>query len=96
MQCYLKEVENEKETLMASNNSLAEFNLTKEPELVEGREKIETLSQEGEELSKRVKELSEEFRKFFFVTIKVIVQCRSLHVQYSIQILQEKRRAICH
>lgn len=67
LQCYLKEVENDKETLMASNNSLAEFNLAKEPELVEGREKIEALSSEGEELSKRVKELSEELSKCLLV-----------------------------
>lgn len=65
LQCYLKEVENDKETLMASNNSLAEFNLAKEPELVEGRERLEERSKEGEELSKRVKELSEELSKFF-------------------------------
>lgn len=56
-------MENDKETLMASNNSLAEFNLAKEPELVEGRERIEALSKQGEELSARVKELQEEWSK---------------------------------
>lgn len=59
-------MENEKETLMASNNSLAEFNLTREPELVEGRERVEALSKEGEELSKRVKDLSEQFSESRF------------------------------
>ncbi|KAJ8931356.1 hypothetical protein NQ314_015765 [Rhamnusium bicolor] len=39
-QSYLKEIEQEKENLLATNNSMAEFNLSKEPELVEGREKI--------------------------------------------------------
>lgn len=51
---------------MASNNSLAEFNLTKEPELVEGREKVKALSKQGEELSQRVKELAEELRECFW------------------------------
>lgn len=64
----MKEIENDKETLMASNNSLAEFNLAKEPELVEGREKIEALSRQGEELSQRVKELSEELRECFVLS----------------------------
>lgn len=55
-QSYLKEIENEKENLIASNNSMAEFNLSKEPELVEGREKIQELSEIGEELTKSVEE----------------------------------------
>lgn len=55
-QSYLKEIENEKENLMASNNSMAEFNLSKEPELVEGREKIEEQSEVGELLTKTVEE----------------------------------------
>lgn len=41
---------------MASNNSLAEFNLSKEPELVEGREKIKELSEIGEQLTQTVEE----------------------------------------
>lgn len=35
---------------------MAEFNLSKEPELVEGREKIQELSETGEELTKSVEE----------------------------------------
>lgn len=52
----MKEIENEKENLMASDNSMAEFNLSKEPELTEGREKIKELSEIGEELTKTVEE----------------------------------------
>lgn len=70
-QHYLKEVENEKDTLMASNDSLAEHNLTKEPELVEGRERIERMSKEGEELSKRVRELAEELSKLDEILMSV-------------------------
>nr|CAI5837935.1 unnamed protein product [Callosobruchus analis] len=55
-QSYLKEIENEKENIMASNHSVAEYNLSKEPELVELREKVQELSKQGEELSKSVEE----------------------------------------
>lgn len=36
--------------LMASNRSLAEFNLNKKPILEQGKEKIQNLSEEGENL----------------------------------------------
>lgn len=55
-QTYLKEIQNEKETVIATNESMAEMNLTKEPELAEKREKLRMTSVEGEELSKRVEE----------------------------------------
>lgn len=45
---------------MASNNSMAEFNLSKEPELVEGREKLQQLSEEGEQLTKSIEEKTKE------------------------------------
>jgi hypothetical protein len=35
---------------------LAEENLSREPELVEGREKLQQLSEEAEQLSKQVEE----------------------------------------
>ena len=35
---------------MASNRSLAEFNLTKEPQLVEGKRRLQELSEEGASL----------------------------------------------
>ncbi|KAK9872010.1 hypothetical protein WA026_015256 [Henosepilachna vigintioctopunctata] len=55
-QIYLKELQNEKETVMATNESLAEINLAREPELIEGREKLLAKSAEGEAISKKVEE----------------------------------------
>lgn len=49
---------------MVSNTSLAEHNLAREPELVEGREKVEALSKEGEELTKQVEEKMQTLRKY--------------------------------
>lgn len=55
--------------LLVSITSLSEFNIMKEPTLVEGREKIEERSSEGEELSLRVQEKMEEYRKkLVFIT----------------------------
>ncbi|KAF5306558.1 hypothetical protein FQR65_LT07285 [Abscondita terminalis] len=61
-QNYLKDIENEKETLLASNTSLSEFNLAREPALVEGRERIVQLSSQGEEISKNVEQKLQEIR----------------------------------
>lgn len=49
--------------MLASNSSLAEFNLAREPQLVEGRQRIEELSVQGEELSKSVEEKMKEISK---------------------------------
>lgn len=59
-QSYIQDIENEKERTIASNNELAEQNLSKEPELAERREKLHNTSVEGEELTKLVKEKTEE------------------------------------
>lgn len=40
---------------------MAEFNLNREPELVEGRDRLQQLSEEGEQLSKTVEEKMKEF-----------------------------------
>ncbi|RZB39986.1 Mod r and/or APG6 domain containing protein [Asbolus verrucosus] len=61
-QSYLKEIQDEKENLLASNSSLAEANLSREPELVEGREKLQELSEEAEILSKKVEEKVKELK----------------------------------
>nr|CAD7609087.1 unnamed protein product [Timema genevievae] len=50
-----KELETEKEMLMASNRSLAEFNLSKEPLLRNGKMQLKDLSQEGEKLYQKQK-----------------------------------------
>ncbi|KAK5638321.1 hypothetical protein RI129_012616 [Pyrocoelia pectoralis] len=62
-QSYVKDIENEKETLLATNSSLSEFNLTREPTLIEGRERVEELSVRGEELYKNVEEKMKEIRE---------------------------------
>ncbi|XP_063218256.1 vacuolar protein sorting-associated protein 37B [Bacillus rossius redtenbacheri] len=45
-----KELETEKEMLMASNRSLAEFNLSREPRLSSGKQRLQELGARGEEL----------------------------------------------
>ncbi|KAF5287038.1 hypothetical protein FQA39_LY16152 [Lamprigera yunnana] len=62
-QNYLKDIENEKDTMLASNSSLSEFNLSREPVLIEGRERIEQLSHQGEELSQSVEQKFKEIRE---------------------------------
>lgn len=57
-------MEQEKQSILESNNELAEANLTREPDLVEKREKFAETSQEGEELSKRVEEKHKELSEF--------------------------------
>lgn len=50
-----KDLETEKEMLMASNRSLAEFNLSKQPELEETKHLLKELSEKGNELCTAVK-----------------------------------------
>ncbi|KAK2586080.1 hypothetical protein KPH14_008368 [Odynerus spinipes] len=57
-----KELETEKEMLMASNRSLAEFNLSKQPELEEGKQVLKELSEKGRQLCCSVKEKLNEMR----------------------------------
>nr|XP_022905484.1 vacuolar protein sorting-associated protein 37B [Onthophagus taurus] len=62
-QTYLKDISLEKETIIEQNRVLAEGNLAKEPQLVEGRQYVEKLSADGEELSNRVKEKYNQMRQ---------------------------------
>lgn len=55
-QSYLKEIQREKESLLASNKELAEANINREPALIEGREKLQELSEQAETLYKEVDE----------------------------------------
>lgn len=57
----MKDWEAEKEMLIASNRSLAEFNLNKEPELESLKSQVEEKSQSGEQLCSRIQELLEEY-----------------------------------
>ena len=51
-----KELETEKEMLMASNRSLAEYNLAKQPELEEGKKELQELGEKGSELCTTVQD----------------------------------------
>lgn len=48
---------------MASNKSLAEFNLSKQPELEEGKQILKNLSEQANQLCINVKEKLNETRK---------------------------------
>lgn len=86
----MKEIEQEKETLMASNNSMAEFNLSKEPELVEGREKLQELSEEGELLTKNIEEKIKELSKQSYVLFVSLRDCMYLILLSFFKILYVK------
>ncbi|XP_050302229.1 vacuolar protein sorting-associated protein 37B [Anthonomus grandis grandis] len=60
---YLKEIEEEKDNIIAQNNSMAESNLSREPELVEGREKLNSQYEEITRLTKVVDEKAAELRQ---------------------------------
>jgi ESCRT-I complex subunit VPS37 len=49
--------------LMASNRSLAEFNLTKEPHLAEGKQHLQELSETGAALCQRIESKVSELSK---------------------------------
>lgn len=49
--------------LMASNRSLAEFNLSKQPELEDGKQVLKELSEQANQLCTKVKEKLDEMRK---------------------------------
>lgn len=58
-----KEIETEKEMLMASNRSLAEFNLAREPQLSSGKQRIQELSEDGERIYNSVEAKSKELMR---------------------------------
>ncbi|XP_076245810.1 vacuolar protein sorting 37B [Calliopsis andreniformis] len=58
-----KDLETEKEMLMVSNRSLAEFNLSKQPELQDGKQMIKELSETGNRLCISVKEKLDELKE---------------------------------
>lgn len=59
----IKDLEAEKEVLMASNRSLAEFNLTKEPQLAEGKQHLQELSETGAALCQRIESKVSELKQ---------------------------------
>ena len=58
-----KDLETEKEVLMASNRSLAEFNLSKQPELQEDKQMLKELTEKGSRLCTAVKEKLDELKE---------------------------------
>ncbi|XP_043520667.1 vacuolar protein sorting-associated protein 37B-like [Frieseomelitta varia] len=57
-----KNLETEKELLMASNTSLAEFNLAKQPKLQDRKQMLKELSEKGSKLCISVKEKLDEIK----------------------------------
>ncbi|XP_051160640.1 vacuolar protein sorting-associated protein 37B [Leptopilina boulardi] len=58
-----KEYETEKEMLMASNRSLAEYNLARQPELEEGKQELRELSEKGSLLCTSINEKLDEIKE---------------------------------
>ncbi|XP_043268346.1 vacuolar protein sorting-associated protein 37B-like [Venturia canescens] len=73
-----KDLETEKEMLMASNRSLAEFNLAKQPELEEGKKELKELGEQGSELCISVQKKLEELKE----------KSGSMSVDHALELLQ--------
>ncbi|CAK1590305.1 unnamed protein product [Parnassius mnemosyne] len=58
----VKDWETEKEMMIASNRSLAEFNLAREPELEELKSEVQQKSEAGEQLCNHIQELLDEYK----------------------------------
>lgn len=71
-QNQFKNLETEKEMLMASNRSLAEFNLSKQPELEEGKQILKELSEQANQLCTSVRNKLDEMRKLLFICVMTI------------------------
>jgi len=57
--------------LIVSNQSLAEFNLTKEPDLVSGKERLCEMYEEAEKLYKSVTEKVNTLSKYNYLNTKI-------------------------
>ncbi|XP_030040122.2 vacuolar protein sorting-associated protein 37B [Manduca sexta] len=58
----VKDWETEREMIIASNRSLAEFNLGKEPEMDQLKAEVQEKSEMGEQLCTRIQELLDEYK----------------------------------
>ncbi|KPI98898.1 Vacuolar protein sorting-associated protein 37B [Papilio xuthus] len=58
----VKDWETEKEMMIASNRSLAEFNLSQEPELEKLKSQVQQKSELGEQLCNHIQELLDEYK----------------------------------
>lgn len=73
----MKDIETEKEMVMASNRSLAEFNLGKEPALNIKKQEIQKLSEEGEQRFNSIEAKSKGMCKFNLNELKCIfINCK--------------------
>ncbi|XP_066251882.1 vacuolar protein sorting-associated protein 37B [Euwallacea similis] len=59
----IKELEERKESILAENKSIAEFNLSREPDLTEGRSRLQLLYEEIEKFTKSIDEKTSELRQ---------------------------------
>jgi hypothetical protein len=67
LSCFLfqnKSHDSEKELLLASNRSLADFNLTYEPKLREGKERFLNLTERAQQLCNSIQSKTAELGKF--------------------------------
>lgn len=62
-----KDLETEKEMLIASNRSLAEFNLSQEPDLEERKRQLLESSERGEKLCQNVEKIYSELSKSNYI-----------------------------
>ncbi|PSN44412.1 hypothetical protein C0J52_05740 [Blattella germanica] len=90
----IKDLEAEKEILMASNKSLAEFNLAKEPQLAEGKQRLQELSEEGAALchsiESKVSQLKENSGDMSLETSLALLQTAAAESEEESDTLAEK------
>jgi hypothetical protein len=71
IQFQIKSLASEKQMLMASNKSLAEFNLSREPRLNQGKERLGTAHEQAKQLQE---EVLENKSKFCMFTILLLIK----------------------
>lgn len=90
----VKELETEKEVLMASNKSLAEYNLSKEPGLNEGKQRLAELSETASTLYRSVEtklaELKQHSGNLSVETTLALLQTAAAETEEESETLAEK------
>uniref|UniRef100_A0A1B6DTB1 VPS37 C-terminal domain-containing protein n=1 Tax=Clastoptera arizonana TaxID=38151 RepID=A0A1B6DTB1_9HEMI len=90
----LKNLETEKEILMASNRSLAEFNLSQEPHMEKGKQKLYDLIEEGERLCNDVelktKKIMNKAGSQSLETILALLQTAAAEMEEESETISEK------
>lgn len=62
----LDDINTEKEMILASNRSLAEFNLSRERQLTDGKLQLQQSSEQGQKLLESIETLAAQLSKFVF------------------------------